>query len=100
MRLDGERSARSRIDLVYHVPVRRTADSRRAQRVLLREHAEFLTGRTVSAELPAASANLLATLDRFNATSGIAASAAPSSLRPFVDSLRWLETALGEQAWS
>jgi hypothetical protein len=99
MRLDGERSAPSRIDLVYHVPVRRTADSRQAQRVLLREHAVFLTGRTVSAELPTASATLFGTLDRFNAASGTAASAAPSSLRPFVDSLSWLETALGEQAW-
>jgi len=91
-------------DLVHHIPVRRTVASEPNSR----DSPVFLTRGTASSELPPAWADLFTTLDRFNeACAGARScssrqdpwSAAPSSLLPFVEGMRWLETALGERPW-
>lgn len=95
-------------DLVYHVRVRRAVGSEQISRNSPRERAVFLTRGAASNELPPAWADLFATLDRFNeAYAGARScssrqglwSAVPSSLLPFVEGMRWLETGLGERPW-
>lgn len=95
-------------DLVYHVRVRRAVGSEPISGDYPGRRAVFRTREVASSELPPAWADLFAALDRFNeAYAGAHSSssrqgswsAVPSSLLPFVEGMRWLETALGERPW-
>lgn len=93
-------------DLVYHVRLRRAVGSEPLSRDSPHRRAEFLTKGAASSELPPAWADLFAVLDRFNEAyvgARLCSSrqdprgAAPNSLLPFVEGVRWLEKALGER---